>query len=564
MRAMDAPPSKRRILVVGASGAFGTRLVELLARDERWTLALAGRRREPLEALATRLRPAARAELEIAPMDRDAPGELATLAPWAVVDAAGPFQGTDYALPRAALAAGAHYVDISDAREAVAGFAAALDQVARAAGRRAVTGASSTPALSCAAADRVTQGWRRIDALRVLIAPGARAPRGKAVIASILSWVGAPIRVFRDGGWREAAGWSDPRRFDHPDLGARWGALAQTPDLDALPARFGPTRDALMYAGLEQTLPHLGLWALGALRRTGFVRGLAPLAGPLRAAAGLLAPLGSDRGGMIVEAEGIGEDGTALRARWSLSAAAGAGPSTPLAPVAALLRRWAEKEDAGCEIPPGAAICVGALALDDILRELAHLPIATRIDVAAPQAQSLFARAMGPDFAQLAPTLRAVHGALDGGARRLEGRASARVGRAPLARVLRMALRLPGDGLRQAHVEIEPAPKGERWTRRIGGSRFVSTLVDSQNLGRFEERIGPLRFVFAPERVGSDLVWRLERWRLGSVPLPRALAPQVRAGARERDGTYHFDVLVAHRWTGLLFAYRGRLSPPPG
>jgi hypothetical protein len=44
------------------------------------------------------------------------------------------------------LAARAHYVDLADARDFVAGFEAALDGPARAASERwAITGASSTP-----------------------------------------------------------------------------------------------------------------------------------------------------------------------------------------------------------------------------------------------------------------------------------------------------------------------------------------------------------------------------------------------------------------------------------
>jgi saccharopine dehydrogenase-like NADP-dependent oxidoreductase len=136
----------KRIVLVGASGVFGQRLAAMIARWPDIVLVLAARTLAPLEALAAELaktRPAAR--IEVARLDRLDPQGLAALGAWAVVDAAGPFQGQDHAFPRAVLAARAHYIDLADARDFVAGFEAALDGPARAARRWAITGASSTP-----------------------------------------------------------------------------------------------------------------------------------------------------------------------------------------------------------------------------------------------------------------------------------------------------------------------------------------------------------------------------------------------------------------------------------
>src|SRR5207248_3844574 len=124
------------------------------------------------------------------------PEALRAVKAFAVVDAAGPFQGATYRLARAAIAAGIHYLDLADARGFVAGFGA-LDAEARTAGIVALTGASSTPALSHAVLDRLTAGWRRIDHIEIAISPGNRAsPRGLAVIRSILSYAGRPVPVF--------------------------------------------------------------------------------------------------------------------------------------------------------------------------------------------------------------------------------------------------------------------------------------------------------------------------------------------------------------------------------
>ncbi|MET0295717.1 MAG: saccharopine dehydrogenase NADP-binding domain-containing protein, partial [Phenylobacterium sp.] len=310
-------PMRRRVLLVGATGAFGRRLAERLAAWPDLELVLAARGEGALEALREALSGSA-AQLEIACFDRRSPQEIARLAPWAVVDAAGPFQGSDFVLARAAIAAGAHYVDLADARDFVAGFPSALDAEAKAAGVTALTGASSTPALSNAALDRLTDGWRAVDRVTIAISPGARAPRGLSVVRAILSYAGRPVRVFRGGRWTQARGWGLTRRLDFEPLGRRWVGLCETPDLDIVPARKAVREEALFLAGLEQPLLHAGLWLLAWPVRLGLVPSLTGLARPLRWAAGLLAPLGSDRGGMLVSAQGVDAAGAPVRASWRL------------------------------------------------------------------------------------------------------------------------------------------------------------------------------------------------------------------------------------------------------
>ena len=182
-----------------------------------------------------------------------------------MIDAAGPFQGADLSFARACIAAGVDYLDLADGRDFVAAFPA-LDADARAAGVRAVTGASSTPAITHAALDEMTRGWTRIDSIRAGISPGNRAPRGRSVVEAILSWTGAPVRVFENGEWRTRPGWSGTRKRQVAGLGRRRFALAETPDLDLLPVRYAPREEAVFMAGLELGLLHRGLGVLGAVR----------------------------------------------------------------------------------------------------------------------------------------------------------------------------------------------------------------------------------------------------------------------------------------------------------
>jgi len=547
---------RKRIVLVGASGVFGRRLAAMIARWPDVVLVLAARDLARLEAVAAELaKTKPLAKIEVAKLDRLDPQGLAALAPWAVVDAAGPFQGQDHAFPSAVLAARAHYVDLADARDFVAGFEAALDGAARSAKRWAITGASSTPALSHAALDAMTAGWTRIDRVEAAISPGARAPRGLSVIRAILAWAGAPVRVFTDGHWTTRPGWSGPRRIAFPGLGRRWASLAETPDLDLLPARFHVRRDAIFRAGLELPVLHLGLWTLSLLRRARLVPSLEPLAVVLGEAAGLVAPLGTDRGGMVVSAEGLDADGAPRLARWSLCAEAGSGPHTPAAPAAATLRALLDGKLAG---EPRATACVGLVDLPAILHELRTLPIRTQLESQASETPGMFPRLLGERWPTLPPTVRNAHAGVETVA--LIGQARGR-GAPALPALIRRLQGLPPPGNHATIVTITPDGAGERWTRQFGDRTFSSLITPAQDdPWSFEETVAPITFRFTTAPYAEGFSWALEGWRLGPVPLPRAWAPRVRARTFARDGIYRFRVLVAHPWLGVIFGYAGRLS----
>ena len=246
-----------RVLVIGASGVFGSRLCEGLLRNG-FEVVAAGRDLSRTEAAAGRLRAAyPGAVVEAVALDTVTLTPQALKATGAVVvaDAAGPFQQAPPTTARAAIAAGLHYVDLADGRDFVAAFPA-LDAEARASGVVALTGSSSTPALSNAVLDRLTAGWPEIVSVEVAISPGARAPRGLSVMKAILSWLGRPVRVFENGGWTTRAGWSGLYRRDFGRAGRRSVSLCETPDLDLLPARFQPRERALFLAGLEPSPAH--------------------------------------------------------------------------------------------------------------------------------------------------------------------------------------------------------------------------------------------------------------------------------------------------------------------
>ncbi|WP_246499034.1 saccharopine dehydrogenase family protein [Microvirga soli] len=394
------------ILVVGGTGAFGSRLVGGLLATTDAAVIVAGRRPHRYADLIDTLRQRyGKDRVEAVALDRDeAFGTLQHLKSFCVVDAAGPFQNAEPHLARAAIAAGCHYVDLADARDFVGRFRN-LDAAAREAGVLAVTGASSTPALSGAVVSALTEGWRQVDEIAVAISPGNRAPRGLAVVEAILAYAGRPVRVWLDGRWTTKPGWSELVRRDMPGLGRRWLSLCETPDLDLLPARYPSVRTVRFRAGLELSILHLGLWALTLPVRLGLIRSLRPCAAPLQKIASLFERFGTDRGGMSVDVSGVDANGCAIRATWSLVAETGDGPNIPVLPALAILRGLIQNHVQA----KGAKIASELLALDVIEQEFKRFRITTRRDVRRPEADSLFERVLGPRVEILPPIVRTIH-----------------------------------------------------------------------------------------------------------------------------------------------------------
>lgn len=356
-----------RILVLGGYGLFGSRISRTLACDSGLTIIVAGRDRARAERLvATFDAPGAR--IETAAIDTTATdfGErLAALRPDLVIDTAGPFQDRDHRVAEAALAIGAHCVDLADGRAFVQGIGT-LEERARAANRWVVSGASSVPGLHAAVIDAHLPRFSRLEHVETAIAPGNRTPRGWATTLSILGYVGHPFRILRDGAWRIAHGWQSLKRMKVPGVGARWVARCEVPDLDVLPARYPGLRTLDFRAGLELRRMHFGLWLASWAVRARLLRSMVPLARPLFAMSEFWQDIGSDTGFMQVSMRGLGIDGSPLRLDWTLVAREGDGPQIPATAAIVLARKLARGELPG----GGARPCLALFTLEEFMAAL--------------------------------------------------------------------------------------------------------------------------------------------------------------------------------------------------
>lgn len=536
--------------MLGGYGGFGARLSRRLAAAGH-DVVVTGRRLASAEAFCAahpRCRP-----LQADRNDAVAP-VLERVRPDLVIDAAGPFQGSSYDLPRACIAAAIPYLDLADGRAFVTGIGE-LDASARAAGVTILTGASSVPALSGAVVRRLAQGMDTVTAVEIAISASNRATAGTSVAAAILSYVGKPIRLWRGQRWSEGVGWQELRRerfamSDGSSLGRRWLALADVPDLELLPARI-PGRPAVSFrAGTELTLQTIGLWCASWPVRWGWLPSLQRLARWLFWAQRLTARWGSDRSGMIVRMFGLA-DGRRIERSWTLVAADGHGPEIPVLPPAIL----AERILAG-SIAPGARDAGTALDLTDFEESFARLSIRYAVRETV-EGEALYARIMGPRFANLAPSVAALHGVLrDAGA---HGRAVVRRGRHPIARALAAILGLPAAGEHVLHVSFREKHGVERWTRAFSGRQLTSEFSEAD--GWVVERFGPLRFRFDLVNEGGELRMMLRGWSVVRLPLPLAFAPRASAREWEEAGQFRFDVSIALPLVGLVVHYQGWLSP---
>ena len=539
-----------RILVIGGYGGFGARLAARLAAEGHSVL-VGGRNRGKAGAFCD-----AWPGTEPVVIDRrgDIVSVFAATRPDLVIDAAGPFQGSDYAVPRACIAAAIPYLDLADGRDFVTGIAA-LDADARGAGVAVVSGASSLPALTGAIVRALADGLERVESVEAALSASNRASGGASVVEAILSYAGQPVRLWRGGRWDTAHGWQALRRIDYHVAGAapltgRLVALVDVPDLALIPDLL-PGRPAVAFrAGTELRFQMLGLWLASWPVRWRWLRSLRPFAPFLLRLYHATLGLGGARSAMRVTLRGR-RGGRPVERSWTIVAEKGEGLHIPT-----LAAQLLAADILGGRLAPGARTAAGLLTLDRFAPLFAALAVRHGIEE-RPLPPPLYARAMGPGFAALPPSVRRLHDLVsDAGA---AGEAEVTRGRGLLARLAAHLLRLPPEGRWPLHVAFEARGGGETWTRRYGGHVMRSVL--GLRPGGVVERFGPLRLAFDLVPRPDGLAMHLAGWSLLGIPLPPALAPRIHATEREENGRFHFDVRAALPFAGQVARYAGWLEP---
>jgi hypothetical protein len=361
-----------RVLVLGGYGNFGARICRALAHDPAITLLVAGRNLDAANVMAQEVGGVA---LRIDSGAPDLGVTVRAVEAGLVIHTAGPFQEQGYGVARAAAAAGSHYIDLADGRRFVCDFAQQLDAVFRKAGRCAITGVSTVPALSSAVVDTLRLRCSRLDAIDCCIAPAQRAPRGVATVSGVLSYCGAPVRVWLQGCWQSRPGWADPQPVPFARLGPRRGALCDIPDLELFPQRYPAVQEVMFRAALEVGASQWCFALLSWLHRRGWLEQPWRLAGLLHRAGAIFDVFGSATGGMVVRVRGADAQGRAVQWAWEITAPNHHGPEIPCMAAVLLARKIAR----GQAFAAGAQACMGLLTLGDFAPEFARWGMATDV-----------------------------------------------------------------------------------------------------------------------------------------------------------------------------------------
>ena len=360
---------QRKVLILGGYGNFGKRIAAALA-NAGIPIIVAGRDKAKAEAFICSL-PEQSATIACFDVHRDLDTQLQRLKPAVVINTCGPFQNSDYAVAQSCIRRGIHYIDLADGRDFVTGITM-LDQAAKEKSVAVISGASTVPGLSSAVLEHFKLEFSEIDFLRYGISPGQNSERGLATTQGILTYVGKPLKMF-SGRTSPAYGWQDVYRQHYPEIGGRWMANCDIPDLDLLPKHYG-IRSIQFSAGLELGFLHLGLWALSWLVRWGLALDLPRHAEALLTISNLFNGLGSADGGMHMIIRGKNHEGQGYERRWFIIARKGDGPHIPTIPAILLAKKlvWDQLN------VTGAMPCVGLVSLEEYLGELRSFDIFTR------------------------------------------------------------------------------------------------------------------------------------------------------------------------------------------
>ncbi len=356
-----------KVLILGGYGNFGKRISKLLT-SQNIHIIIAGRDKEKAEILRKEL-PIDLTEIAIFDINKNFFAQLALLKPAIVINTCGPFQLSDYSVAQACIEYGVHYIDLADGRDFVTEITT-LDSEAKRHNIAVISGASTVPALTSAVIEHYLPEFSAIDSLKFGIAPGQKAERGLATTQAILSYVGKKLKPCSDNIIRY--GWQDLYRQNYPQIGNRWMANCDIPDLDVLPKKYN-IKKIQFSAGMESGILHLGIWLLSWAIRLGLPINLRKHATTLLKFSRNFDFLGSADGGMHIILQGKDKEGKNHTKKWFIIALDGDGPYIPTIPAVVLVKKILNNR---FNIR-GATPCVGLITLEEYLDELKMLKVKT-------------------------------------------------------------------------------------------------------------------------------------------------------------------------------------------
>jgi len=416
---------------------------------------------------------------------------------------------------------------------------------------------SSTPAVSSAVADKLTQSLIQVVSIETAIIPGNKARRTYSVMKAVLSQIGKPYEITRYGKSEQVFGWSETRRINlslpiEQPVKDRLASLVHTPDDVLFPQRYG-AQTVTLRAGLEIKWFHHALELSSLLVRWRLIRSIAPLTAAARWIASFYEGIGSDVGGMQVVVVGKTDTQSLVKRTWDLVASDGDGPEIPTLPVSVIL----DKLQSGF-IVSGARSSPGEINLSELEPQFQRLNIQTKIS--EDLQQPLFRSALGDAFDSLPLAVQQFHSVT--GRAVFEGRADSKGAIGISGRIAAWLFRFPSAAKDvPIKVTVTADEKRETWVREFAGASFKSHLI-LDSAGAVHERFGPIRAKLDLNVLDDKLMFPISAVKLfGFIPLFTAMLPvSVAHESIDEQGRFVFDVQVQSPLGARIAHYRGYLQ----
>ncbi|MBS0289498.1 MAG: saccharopine dehydrogenase NADP-binding domain-containing protein [Proteobacteria bacterium] len=361
---MSKNKDKPIILILGGYGNFGSRIATVLAAQNQFKICIAGRSLEKASLLVSKIKQEnPNADLQACLLDWQAETftqNLLLSEANLVIHCAGPFQNQDYKVAHTCIDLGIHYFDLADARE----FVTHIDQFDLKAKEKNVciiSGAGTVPALSCTIVDTFAKKFSILREIEIGISPANKIQLGDATITAILGYTGKPFWRLEEGQWKKTYGWQNLHRHYYGDnLGLRWQASCDIPDLALLPERYPSLTTAVFHAGLEVPSLHIILWFMSWIVRAKIVKNWALVHKLITQIQGWFEHFGTTSGGMYVRLKGSSTRYQPLEINWTLVAEQGHGNYIPIIASLILIKKIFNGQ-----MIPGAQPCVDLFTLGE-------------------------------------------------------------------------------------------------------------------------------------------------------------------------------------------------------
>ncbi len=368
--------NRHKVLVLGASGLFGSLLCEQISRSNlNIDLVLSSRSWHNLNELKKSLDAKKSASVEIDILNLDIhtsktllSQELTVNRPDILVNCAGPYQSFNTDLISICVDLKINYIDLADDSDFVFSVPSKFNAKAQANNVSVITGASSVPALSSAFFMHLKKDFDTVDSVDIAITPGNKTPRGLATTQSVMSYIGKSFETVKGGKPHTVYGWQNLRSKVYPVIGKRYLGNCCVPDLKLFPKFFPEIKNLSFQAGLELPFLHLGLYALSFLSRFLPIN-LTHFSPSLLKMSNWFANKGTNNGAMHVEVKGrkIGSKNITSKTAY-LIVLKGDGPYVPTLASFILIKKMILGQ-----VAPGAKTGFNILTLTEFELELNRL-----------------------------------------------------------------------------------------------------------------------------------------------------------------------------------------------